>query len=224
MIQMADGGTLFLDEIGELPLSMQTKLLHVIQNKHILRVGGTSRIGVDFRLITATNKDLWAMTQTSQFREDLYYRLNVVPMHIPPLRERKEDIVPLSKHFLDRNNQKYGQHKFFSRETMESFLKYDWPGNIRELENLVERLVVIEQKQEIDYLCEELGIIEHNDVGLFAENRQLPLRQALEWYERKLILEAYEKYGSSVKVGRALGIGQTTASKKIRKYLNGNIG
>ncbi len=143
LIELSNKGTLFLDEIGDLPIELQVKLLQVIQDKKFQRVGGTEYINVDTRIITATNRDLHKMVKEGTFRDDLYYRLNVIPIKIPPLRERKVDIVPLIKLFLKRLNEKYNSNKRFSSGAMKKLLDYDWPGNIRELENEIERVVVI---------------------------------------------------------------------------------
>ncbi|MEN6459857.1 MAG: sigma 54-interacting transcriptional regulator, partial [Syntrophomonas sp.] len=142
-IEMAEGGTLFLDEIAELPLNLQVKLLRFLQNKEIIRVGGESFKKIDVRIVAATNRDLSEMVENKQFRDDLYYRLNVVPVNITPLRNRKEDIPALVAHFLQIFNRKYKMHKRIAPGVINIFMQYDWPGNVRELENLIERLVVI---------------------------------------------------------------------------------
>lgn len=220
LIEMANGGTLFLDEIGELPMSTQTKLLSTIQTKKVLKIGSTKEITVDFRLIAATNKDLKDEIEQKRFREDLFYRLNVIPIFIHPLRERRDEIEYMTQYFLDKFNRKYEVEKHLSEKTMLTFLDYYWPGNIRELENLIERLVVITKGNEIEY-----GFMqdEVSSCGLSTENAGAEidcqtLHELMEQYERNIILQAYQKLGSSVRVGKALGIAQTTASKKIRQY------
>ena len=142
LFELADNGTLFLDEIGELPLDMQSKLLRVLQDQQFTRVGGTEIVQVNVRIIAATNRDLKSMVNRGEFREDLYYRLNVIPITIPPLRERKEDIPGLVWYFLNKFNKKYNQEKYVSPAAMDKFLQYSWPGNVRELSNMIERLVV----------------------------------------------------------------------------------
>src|SRR5436189_2740647 len=141
--EAADGGTLLLDEIGEMPLRLQAKLLHVLQDGECSRVGGEKIIGTDVRLIASTNRDLETAMRAHQFREDLYYRLNVIEIRIPPLRERREEIPVLVGHFLTQFNSQYGRKIEIPSETMRVFVEYHWPGNIRELENAVKRVVVL---------------------------------------------------------------------------------
>jgi two-component system response regulator AtoC len=141
--EFANHGTIFLDEMGELPLTLQPKLLHVLQDFEFWRIGGREPITVDARVIAATNRDLEALVTGQLFREDLYYRLNVVALHIPPLRERLEEIQPLAQHFLSLFNEQYGRCASLSAELQDLFLQYPWPGNVRELENVVRRLVVL---------------------------------------------------------------------------------
>ncbi len=149
LFEAADGGTLLLDEVGDMPLPMQVKLLRVIQERQTRRVGDVMSKHVDVRLLVATNRDLRDMVRQGTFREDLYYRLSVVPLMIPPLRERRDDILFLLQHFLHRNCARYGLERHFSREAIETLLHYHWPGNVRELENLVERVVVVTPGHEI---------------------------------------------------------------------------
>lgn len=148
-IELAGGGTLFLDEIGELPLNMQTKLLEVIQEKTITRIGGLKKIGVDFRLIAATNRDIKKGIKENRFREDLYYRLNVVPILIRPLRERPEDIEPLAAAFLEQFNRKYDRKVALAPEVFDILSRQEWPGNIRQIENFMERLVIMAKNDRI---------------------------------------------------------------------------
>lgn len=144
LFESAKGGTIFLDEIGEMPLKMQIKLLRVLQEKCIRRVGGTEEIAVDFRLLAATNRDLKKEVEENRFREDLYYRINVVPVHLPPLRERKEDILPLVKHFLNKFSGRLGEkEKELEPEVLVKIESHTWPGNVRELENTIERIVAL---------------------------------------------------------------------------------
>lgn len=144
MIEEANDGYLFLDEIAEMPLDMQAKLLRVIENNELRRVGGMSNVPINCRIITATNRDLWQIVKKGHFREDLYYRINVVPIHIPPLRHRKLDIVGLISYFIEQINQSYGKKFTLSADQFEKLMKMEWPGNARELRNYVERLVVTE--------------------------------------------------------------------------------
>lgn len=142
LFELARGGTLFLDEVGEMPLSMQSKLLQVLESGEYRKVGGSKLCKSDVRIISATNRDLRQMVREHTFREDLFYRLNIVPVRIPPLRERQDDIIPLAKFFLDRLNKKYGTSKIFYEDTLGTLLSYPWPGNVRELSNVVEQLYV----------------------------------------------------------------------------------
>src|SRR5437867_1478051 len=151
LFEVADGGTIFLDEIGETSPAMQVKLLRVLQERRIRRVGATSEIEVDARVITATNQDLEALVAAKRFREDLFYRINVIPIHLPPLRERREDIEQLAGHFLENYCRIIGKKiETFAPETLEALRTYDWPGNIRELENVVERAVALESSSRIE--------------------------------------------------------------------------
>lgn len=218
-IELAKGGTLFLDEIGELSLNMQIKFLQVIQEKMITRVGGLTKIGIDFRLITATNRELEQDIQKGVFREDLFYRLNVIPIHIPPLRERKEDILPLIINFLDRFNSQYGRNVKLSADALQILERQTWPGNIRQVENLIERLVVTAR--------EECVVKEELPADLELEIMEQPLdmkgtlKELVENYERKIFLGIFKEHQTSVSVGKALGISQTTAARKLRKYIPG---
>lgn len=216
-IELANNGTLFLDEISEVSLSVQSKLLHAIQEKKITRVGGTKNHDVNFRLITATNRDLREEINAKSFREDLYYRINVIPIHIPPLRERKEDILTLATYFLEQFNRKYEKRVSLSFEAMKVLEMQDWPGNIRELENYMERLVVLSNEQIItdniiraDFTNNPESIIYQKDISLDI---------LLEEYESRIIAEAFKEYKTSIEVAKHLGISQTTAARKIRKYI-----
>jgi PAS domain S-box-containing protein len=218
LVEMAEGGTLFLDEIAELALPLQVNLLRVLQEKKLTRVGGTKEISVDFRLITATNKDLDRYVKAGEFREDLYYRINVVPLHIPPLRERPEDILPLILCALDRANKEHQLKIKLSSGALRRLLAYDWPGNVREVQNMMERLVVTSGTELIE--GESLPLFLGAASAILREG-DITLKQALEAAEKDIILGAYQTFGSSVRVAKALGVGQTTAARKLRKYLPG---
>lgn len=222
LFEEASGGTLFLDEIGEMPLNLQVKLLKAIQEHEIQRVGGTRPIHVDTRIIAATNKDLEKLVEEGTFREDLFYRLNVIPIYIPPLKTRQEDISYLMDYFLEKFNKKYGTSAYLTLEAENKLINYSWPGNVRELENLMERLVVIAEKDEI-LLADLPQKIVNSPNGhpqyTVQVNEICSLKLAQEELEEQLILKAYKKYESSYKVAKALGINQSTAYRKIQKYI-----
>lgn len=218
LIELAQNGTLFLDEISEMPLGLQVKVLRVIQEKKIMRVGGSQEIFVDFRLITASNRKLEAQVKAGLFREDLYYRLKVIPIHIPSLKDRREDIVPMCMYFMGKFNDLYGLNKKLSYVVMEVFQKYDWPGNIRELENLIERVVLTSESDTIGLECLPLNMKTPGyDYSQIATSGTLTV--ALENLEKKMVQEAYKKCGTTVGVAKMLGISQPTATRKIKKYI-----
>ncbi|MFZ2445747.1 MAG: sigma 54-interacting transcriptional regulator [Syntrophobacteraceae bacterium] len=221
MFELAKDGTLFLDEIGDISFKLQAKLLRVLQDQQIRRVGGIKPIQVDARIITATNKNLQAMVLEGSFRDDLYYRLNVVSIDIPPLRERKEDIPLLVLQFIDRMNKKYSFRKRISAEVIDGFLMYPWPGNIRELENVTERMLVMTEENEIKINHVPVNVRDHI-VPIEKERSgqlvQMPLRRALERMERQLIEQTLQKYGTTRKAAQALKVNQSTIVRKIRKY------
>ncbi|SMB90640.1 Transcriptional regulator containing PAS, AAA-type ATPase, and DNA-binding Fis domains [Desulfonispora thiosulfatigenes DSM 11270] len=216
LIELAHKGTLFLDEIGELPLALQVKLLKVLQDKTLTKIGDTKSIKVDFRLITATNKDLNELINKGQFREDLYYRINVVPIHIPPLRERKEDILPLILHFLEQLNIKYNRNKYFSSQAINELLSYDFPGNVRQLQNVIERCIVTSDGEVIttETLPENITVSFLDKISI-----SLNLPEAIELLEKNMVQKAYEEFKTTIGVAEALGISQPTAVRKIKKYI-----
>lgn len=225
LIEMADKGTLFLDEIGELPLRLQAKLLKVLQSKSFTSVGGVKEKSVDFRLVTATNKDLEKMVKTGEFREDLLYRINVITIDIPPLRERPEDCISLIKYFTDELNLRYNTQKTLDRQCIEKLCEYSWPGNIREMKNCIERLILLSDSELIsaDSLpyhircrCEKT---EETPDGSEKTLPQKTLSERLEEYERQIITEAAKSCRSSSALAEALGISQPTAYRKMKKYL-----
>lgn len=220
LIEQADGGTLFLDEIGEMPLNLQVKLLKVLQERKVEPVGSSGSIEVDIRIIAATNKNLKELVKKNTFREDLYYRLNVVPIHIPSLEERPEDVLHLIDFFAEKMNVKYNTSTTFSLEAENALVQYHWPGNVRELENLIERLVVTSENDEItvDDLPEEIRYREAGD-GIVIVKDIAPLKQVRDEMEKQLIRKAYEVHKSSYKVAELLGIDQSTASRKINKFI-----
>ncbi|MDQ0340769.1 PAS domain S-box-containing protein/TyrR family helix-turn-helix protein [Caldalkalibacillus uzonensis] len=218
MVDMAEGGTLFLDEIGELPLGLQVKLLQLVQDKTFIPVGGTKPKQADVRIIAATNRDLKEMVKNKTFREDLYYRLSVIPIHIPPLRERKEDIITLIYTFLNKYNQTYNKSKSISQEVFNYLMEYDWPGNIRELENMIERIIVTTEHDMVtmDDIILIAGQSEHKYTQYNTE--LLTLKEAVEKTEKEILLQALKKYGNTTEMAKALGVNQSTISRKLRKY------
>lgn len=222
--QLASGGTLFLDEIGELPLGLQVKLLRVLQSKEITRVGGTTAVQVNVRIIAATNRDLLEMVQNKQFRGDLYYRLNVLPIHVPPLRQRKDDIPNLVVHFVQVFNHKYQLTKRIAPEVVEMFMDYDWPGNVRELENLIERLIVITPGDVISWhdlpVCISSGVLEsvYESPSHVSVSGIIPLKDAVESVERQILQQAYAKYRTTRQMARELKVDASTIVRKAAKY------
>ena len=218
-VQLAHRGTLFLDEIGELPPALQVKLLRVIQEKTLTPIGGTREVQVDFRLIAATNRDLATLVQTGRFREDLFYRLNVIPLQIPPLRERAEDILPLLMHFLGRANEKYGGNKTLSSSCLEHLLAYRWPGNAREVQNLLERLVVTADDATIhsEQLPDEFRRAGSASPRLEGET----LNEAKDRLEAELVRQAYGRTGTCTGVARELRISQASATRKLKRHVPG---
>lgn len=220
LFELAQGGTLFLDEVGELPLDLQVKVLRALQGREITRIGGKKSITLDVRYLAATNRDLEDMVKNKLFREDLYYRLNVVPLVLPPLRRRKEDIVPLVNEFVKRFNQRYGLQKWISPQAIQVLILYDWPGNVRELENTVERLVVTSHEDEItlENLNEIAPSIAFTRSYPLGEGEVFSLEGHLALEEKRLLEEAYRKAGSTRKAALLLGISQSAIVKKMGKY------
>jgi two-component system NtrC family response regulator len=218
--EIAHGGTIFLDEVGDIPQSLQVKLLRVLQEHQFERVGGTEKIDVDVRIIAATNQDLETKIKDSSFREDLYYRLNVVSIKIPPLRDRKEDIVLLAENFIEKFCKENDKEKLeVSKETVDVLMKYNYPGNVRELENIIERAVVLTRGK----------VITLNDLPMsikgFKEERALPalgegtLTEQVETLEKQLIFDALHKSdGNQTKAGKLLGLTERNLRYKLKKY------
>ena len=219
-IELANGGTLFLDEIGELPFHIQSKLLQLIQEKPIERVSGTRRIELDIRLIVATNRNLEEEVHRGLFRSDLFYRLNVIRLHIPPLRQRPEDILPLAHRFLTRFCEEYHKDLTLSPRLLSVLEQCPWPGNVRQLENMMERLVICAQDPVVD-----IGVLSSEQMDGAPLPRSIEggtLAQQMEAFEGHIIREAYAQYGTTVAVAKALGISQPTAARKIAKYVKKN--
>ncbi len=223
LFEAANGGTLLLDEIGDLPFNLQVKLLRALDNGEITRVGANSPTPVNIRLLAATNQDLEALVKQHKFREDLYYRLNVVNLRIPPLRERPHDILPLAMYFLNNCNQQYGQNKRISADVIKKLEKYSWPGNVRQLKNAIERMMVLSNG---DYL--EISSLPLSDTGHKHEanntdnavtvNHFIPIPLAIEEVEKQILSQAMKDYSSSRKIAKCTGIDQSTVLRKIKKY------
>jgi len=216
LFEVAHRGTIFLDEVESMPMVLQSKLLRVPQNFEITRVGGTKPIKVDVRLICASNQDLKDLIGKKLFRADLYYRLNVIPIYIPPLRERRDDIPYLVHFFLNRYNKRHGTKKTISKEAMDHLLTYSWPGNVREVANVVERLVVITHG---DYIVPSNLPREIFEKGTrdFLEDG-LTLKEQLDKIEITIIRKAIEKYGSARKAAPHLGMDSTSLTRKLKRY------
>lgn len=223
LFEEADGGTIFLDEIGELPLSMQSKLLRVLENGEIRRVGASESKTVDVRIIAATNRNLKKEVRAGRFRDDLYYRLMVLSITIPSLRERKEDIIPLAEFFLDKFNDKYRLSKELTESAVEELEKYSWPGNVRELRNMIERLVVGSGGEKISgfqvKLC-IMGTQEGHDRSdsFYMDGGEKTLEKMMENYEKQIIMEAMEECGTMTAAAAKLGVNKSTISRKIKFY------
>lgn len=213
LLESAHKGTLFLDEIGEMPLEIQAKLLQVLQEKTFRPIGGRELKKVDVRIVAATNRDLSTMVKQGTFRKDLYYRLNVIPISIPPLRERTEDILPLIYHYLQHFNKKYGRDVKLAPSTLQMFVGYPWEGNNREIENVIERIVITAD----DFVTVEDLPLSMQEATV--EQSGQSLYRMLEEVERNIILKAYKTYGSSYKVAEFLQISQSLATRKIKKFI-----
>ncbi|MFP7296256.1 sigma-54 interaction domain-containing protein [Neobacillus niacini] len=215
LFEEANHGTILLDEIGEMPMKLQAKLLRIIQEKEVVRIGGSRPIKIDVRIIAATNQNILNQIKEGSFREDLYYRLNVIPFVMPPLRERSEDIYLLVYHFLNQFNSKYNKQKKIAPEELDLLTNYQWPGNIRELKNTIERLVIIGENEYItrDIIILTLGE-EHfpSNIG----KKIMPLKEAVAILEKEIITNALKKYGSTHKAAKALGVTQPTVLRKAK--------
>lgn len=220
-VEMAHMGTLFLDEIGEMPLALQVKLLDFLQDGTFTRVGGTKRLKVDNRIVAATNRNLKKMCAEGRFREDLFYRLNVIPFNIPPLCERPRDIDALAKFFISRYNSKYNCYKQIEEGLTDILKAYSWPGNVRELENVLERAFVMSDEQMVTK--EDLKQIlnegeESAEMKKLVDVEIMPLKQAKWALEKQLVSKAYEIYHSTYKVAEVLQVDQSTIVKLLHKH------
>ena len=226
LFEMADHGTIFLDELGEMPLSLQSKLLRVLESGEVKRIGSSKTIKTDVRIIAATNRNLTKMVDEKTFREDLYYRLNVIPVNIPPLRERPEDIEALSEHFLNEFNRKYGRSVEISEDVLNKFKKYSWPGNIRELKNEIERYVVTEGQvssvlnDNIRHSMTDANIkFKNNNTSENITVKNAPLKEAMDRYEIEYIRHVIDDCeGVMTEAAKRLGIHRSALYKKIDKF------
>jgi two-component system response regulator PilR (NtrC family) len=225
LFEVADEGTIFLDEISELPLLMQVKLLRVLQDKEFKRVGGTEDIRVDVRIISATNKDLEEAVKEKRFREDLFYRLNVIQIKLPPLRDRKEDIQILASHFLKKYSEELNKNILkISPEALQILLSYEYPGNVRELQNIIERAVALESSQELtahnlsSYLSEQ-PFLKKGPIDIEIPNEGIDLEKMVEDLERTLLLKALDKTkGIKKKAAELLHINFRSMRYRLEKY------
>ncbi|WP_088071441.1 sigma 54-interacting transcriptional regulator [Gottfriedia luciferensis] len=220
--KQADEGVLFLDEIGEMPLHLQVKLLRVLQEQEVIPIGSTKPIKVNVQIIAATNKKLEKMVEERTFREDLYYRLNVIPLNIPPLRERIEDISLLAFHFLQQLNDKYNKSFHLTPDAINVLEFYSWPGNVRELQNIIERLVVSADEQLIN--AEDVNQLLPNSYDFNKSkpiiSKVIPLQEAIDHVEEQLIVLAMKQYKTTTKAAQVLGISQSSVSRKYQKIMN----
>jgi PAS domain S-box-containing protein/TyrR family helix-turn-helix protein len=217
LFEAAQGGTLFLDEVSEIPPAVQVKLLRLIQERKLRRLGSNKEIEIDIRIIAASNRDLKEGISAGTFREDLFYRLDIVRITIPPLRERKEDISLLAAHFLEKFNKKFEQQKRLTPKIASMLLDYDWPGNVRELENIIERFMVLSSE-----LFLSSGFM-HGGGRRTRSSESSGLKTVIESTEKELLLDAYRECGSTRKVARRLNTSQATIVRKLKKYRESQI-
>jgi len=221
LFELADGGTIFLDEIGDMEPGMQAKLLRVLEERSFRRIGGTKDIQVDVRIISATNKDLLKAIEEKTFRNDLYYRLQVIPIYLPALRERREDILPLTDHFIASFNQEFGKHVQGVSKMAEKFLiEYSWPGNIRELKNVIERAIILENEETLllEHLPQEIVAKTGGAAGPL--NFRVPAEGIdIEEVERELIRQALEiAEGNQSKAAKLLTLGIDAFRYRMKKF------
>jgi two-component system response regulator HydG len=218
LLAMAEGGTVFLDEIGELPVDLQAKLLRAIQEKEIRQVGSTKRTTINVRVLAATNRDLEVAVAQGTFRRDLYFRLNVLNLRIPALRERRQDIPVLAAYFLDRMAREFGQQRTLSDDAVKALLAYDWPGNVRELENCLQRACAMNSGPEIHVADLPSSISGKNSQATVegdGSDKIIPISEL----ERKTILNTITQLnGDKLLAARLLGIGKTTLYRKLKEY------
>jgi len=233
LFEIASGGTVFLDEIGEMPLLLQAKLLRVLQESEVQRIGSGKPIPIDVRIIAATNRNLAEMVRQGEFREDLYYRLNIIPIEIPPLRQRRQDIIPLVNRFLAVIGEKYGIHRTIDSSAMKILESHDWPGNVRQLKNMVERICLLATQPEITVYIVQQELDSNPTIARDLENSvQIQniqetvinpkfsgtLKEQVAAFEKQIIKEALSKYPSIRQAAKSLGCDQSTLVRKIQKF------
>lgn len=217
LFETAKGGTVFLDEINSLPMSLQVKFLRVIQEKEVMRVGGSSYIPVDVRILVASNAELMEEVEKGNFREDLYYRLNIVPVTVSPLRSRKEDIRAIGEFFFEQYNRLYNQNKYICEEAWKDMEKYKWPGNVRELQNMIERLSIVTDNDRIER-GDIIDLFMDIDIeSQFRSSIKMTLKEELDAYEKKIIEARMNSCKTTKEVAETLGIDKSTLTRKIKR-------
>lgn len=223
LFEAAENGTIFLDEIGEIPLDLQVKLLRFLESKEIRRVGGLNTKIVDVRIVAATNCDLMEMVKAGTFREDLYYRLNVVQIEVPPLRNRVDDIMPLASLFINRYNKKYNQEKKMTYDLIKALERHSWPGNVRQLKNIIENMVIVSNNEYLQ--PEDLPWFEAGRKGettklinSLVQNDEIGLDEAIDALERQILTKAKESYGTTRRMAEKLKVNQSTIVRKMQKH------
>jgi transcriptional regulator with PAS, ATPase and Fis domain len=218
LLEVADKGTVFLDEIGDMSLRLQSKLLRVIEEKEMVRLGSTKTITLDVRVIAATNQDINFLIEQKKFRQDLFFRINTISINIPPLRERREDIVPLMQFFTEKINDRYKMKKQFSSRAAQALMSYSFHGNVRELLNIVEHAFQISNKDVIeieDLPYQVRSVVQNQEFVIESENRSYS--EIVNLMEYKILKNAIEKYGSTHKAAKNLKISQSTIVRKMKK-------
>lgn len=220
-LELANGGSLFLDEIGELPLSAQVKLLRFLENGRLTRLGGSKVITVDARILVATHRNLQDMVADGTFRQDLYYRLSVIPLHVPPLRDRKDCILPLIRYYIDYFAERTGTRKRVSRSTLDALLSYSYPGNVRELMNICEHAIVMSETEVVGNLDLPKDVrrsISDPSILSAGWSEEMSLKQILESVERKIMVQTLKKYKNQAAAAAVLGVSQPTIARRLKKY------
>ena len=218
LLEIADGGTIFLDEIAELPLASQVKLLRFMEDNRITRLGSTQSRHVDVRILTATNQNLQEMMDKGLFRADLYYRLSVIPLQVPPLRERKDCLLPLIRSYIDRFSQQIKKPAQLTTAAIDTLTRYTYPGNVRELMNICERLVVMTETDLIDVIDLPQTVVTDTELQLTDWPVEMSMMQIMESVERSILLAAAKKYHKQQDIAAGLSMSQPTVARKLRKY------